>query len=370
MQNTRICHITTVHSSHDGRIFHKECKSLASAGYDVTLIAQHDKNETIESVKIIALPKHKGRFKRMLKLPLLVLIKAVKGKADVYHFHDPELIVVGLLLKFLGKKVIYDVHEDVPKQILNKTWVGSLFFRRVVAFFTHHAEQFGALFFDAIIAATPDIANKFNPSKTEIIRNLPILKIIDADTNKNCIKQKEKPIVIYAGGLTKIRGIKEIIQAMEYIGDRAELWLLGDWETDEFKKECENLEGWKSTKYFGRVPLNVVYQYMKKADIGISMLYPIKNYLTSLPVKAFEYMACSLPMIMSDFPYWQEIFGECALFADPHNPRDIAERILYLLNNPEKAQELGIKGRQLIESKYSWEAESKRLIRLYEKLLA
>lgn len=364
----KVCILTSVHPPFDGRIFHKECKSLVNAGYDVALIAQHDKNETIGGIKIVALPKPKNRRDRISKLTFKIFWRSFKQKSKIYHFHDPELIPIGIILKILGKKVIYDVHEDVPKQILNKEWVGSLFLRKIVAFFAHILEQFGALFFDKMVVATPDIANKFDHSKTEIIRNLPILKIIDT---AGCIVQaKEKPIVIYTGGLSKIRGIKEVVQAMEYVSDSAELWLLGDWETEEFRKECEGLEGWKHTKYLGRVPLKVVYQYMKKADIGTSILYPVNNYLTSLPIKAFEYMACSLPMIMSDFPYWKEMFGGCALFANPHDPRNIAESILYLLNNPDKAHELGTKGRELIETKYSWKAESKKLIHLYEKLLA
>ena len=189
------------------------------------------------------------------------------------------------------------------------------------------------------------------------------------DKTKPININKEKPIIIYAGGLTKIRGIKEIIQAMEFVGNRAELWLLGKWESEEFKKECESLKGWRYTKYLGVKPLEEVYTYMKKANIGISILYPVKNYVTSLPVKAFEYMACSLPMVMSNFPYWKEIFGKCSLFANPYDPKEIAERILYLLNNPNKAKELGNNGRRLVEEKYSWEAEQKRLLDIYERVV-
>ncbi|GAH33102.1 unnamed protein product, partial [marine sediment metagenome] len=167
----------------------------------------------------------------------------------------------------------------------------------------------------------------------------------------------------------RVRGIKEIIQAMEFVKDKAELWLLGRWENEEFKKECEGLAGWKYAKYSGFVPLREVYEYMKGADIGISILYPIKNYITSLPIKAFEYMACSLPMVMSNFPYWQETFGEFALFVNPYEPNDIADKILYLLDNPDKAKQLGDRGRDLAEEEYNWEAESKKLVELYKKLL-
>jgi len=199
-----------------------------------------------------------------------------------------------------------------------------------------------------------------------IIRNLPILKLIDNIKFER--DKRNKPGIIYAGGLTKVRGIKEIVQAMEYIGDRAELWLLGKWESEKFRSECENLEGWKYTKYIGFKNLQEVYSFTKSSDIGIINFLPIENHLKAGPNKPFEYMTCSLPIVMSNFPYWQEIFRDCALFVDPYDSKDIAEKISYLLDNPNKAKELGKNGRKLIEEKYSWKAESKKLLEMYKNL--
>jgi len=363
---SNICILTTVHPAFDVRILYKEAKSLVKAGYKVTLIAQHNKIEVVNGVKIIALPKPKNRFIRIFSLICQTLFLALRQHADVYHFHDPELIFVGVLFKLFGKKVIYDVHEDVPKQILNKDWVGNVNVRKFVAFIVNIIEQIGALLFNRIVVATPDIARKFPKEKTVILRNFPILELIDNIKPANY--KKERLIIIYAGGLTKIRGIKEIIQAMEYVEDKAELWLLGKWENEKFRKECENLKGWEYTRYLGLVSLEEIFQYMKIADIGISIFHPVKNYLTGLPVKAFEYMACSLPMIMSDFPYFQKFFRECAVFVNPFNFEDIANKILYLLDKPNGAKKMGKKGRKLIEEKYSWEAESKKLLEMYENL--
>jgi len=366
MDNKKICILTSVHPAFDVRIFHKEAKSLVKFGYNVILIAQNNRNETIDGVKIIALSKPKNRFTRIFGLTWRVFYLGLHQHADVYHFHDPELIFIGILLKLLGKKVIYDVHEDVSKQILNKDWIGNVNVRKFVAFIVNLIDHIGALLFDKIIYVVPDITEKYPKNKTIILRNFPILKLIDNTVTIDY--KKNKSIIIYAGGLTGIRGIKEIIQAMEYIGNRAEFWLLGKWESEKFKKECENLKGWKYTKYLGLVSLEEVFQYMKIADIGISTLHPVKNYLTSLPIKVFEYMACSLPMVISEFPYWKEIFVECAIFVNPYNSKDIAKKISYLLDNPDEAKELGKKGRKLIEEKYSWETESKKLLVMYKNL--
>ena len=362
----KVCILTTVHIPFDTRIFHKEAKTLVDAGYDVTLIAQHGKNEIVNGVKIIALPKPKNRFMRIFGLTWRTLFLALRQRADIFHFHDPELIFIGVLLRLLGKKVIYDVHEDVPKQILNKDWIGNNQIRKFAALIMNIVEQTGGLLFNKIVVATPDIAKRFPENKVVILRNFPILELINNTMPTNC--KKNKPVIIYTGGLTKVRGIKEIVQATEYISERAELWLLGKWESDEFRYECENLKGWKNTRYLGFIPLDEVFQYMKTADIGLCLLHPIKNYITGLPVKAFEYIACSLPMVISNFHYWQEVFEECALFAKPYDSKDIADKIIYLLDKPNEAKKLGKKGRKLIEEKYSWEVESKKLIMLYNSL--
>ena len=156
---------------------------------------------------------------------------------------------------------------------------------------------------------------------------------------------------------------------MEFVGEKAELWLLGKWESEEFKKECESLRGWKYTKYLGLKPFEEVYMCLKSADIGLHCVYRIKRYTVGLPTKAFEYLATRLPIIISDSTYWKEIFGECALFVNPYNPKEIAEKILYLLDDSDKAKKLGNNGRRLVEEKYSWEAEQKKLLDIYKRVL-
>jgi len=364
--NNKICILTTVHYVFDVRIFHKQARTLANEGYDVTLIAQYRKDEIIDGIKIIELSRPKNRLHRMFWLTWKTLILSIRQNADVYHLHDPELIFIGVLLKFFGKKVIYDVHEDVPKQILNKEWIGNVSIRKIAAFIINIIEKLGAFLFNRIVVATPDIARKFPKNKTVILRNFPILQLIDNTIPANC--KKNKPVIIYAGGLTKVRGIKEIIQSVEYMDDKAELWLLGKWESEKFKKDCENLEGWKYTKYLGFKNLEKVYSFMKFSNIGIINFLPVENNLKAGPNKIYEYMACSLPIVMSNFPYWQKIFKGYAIFTNPYDPKDIAEKISYLLDNPKEAKKMGERGKKLVEEKYSWETESKKLLEMYNNL--
>ncbi|MCK5581991.1 MAG: glycosyltransferase, partial [Candidatus Omnitrophica bacterium] len=285
---------------------------------------------------------------------------------DVYHFHDPELIPVGVVLRLLGNKVIYDVHEDVPEQIMYKKWIKGTWLKKCVASIVRIIEKTGTLAFNRIIAATPDIAKKFNSSKTVLVRNLSIVSLID-NIKPSDIKKQES-IVIYAGGLTQVRGIKELVIAVGLLKGRTKLWLLGRWESTEFQCECQQLEGWKDVNFAGEIPYGEHYSLIKLADIGMVNFLPAPNHERSEPNKLFEYMTCRLPMVVSDFAYWQEMFQECAVFADPCSPEDIADKIIYLLDNPDKAKQLGGRGRKLIDEKYSWENESKILLKTYEQL--
>ena len=203
-------------------------------------------------------------------------------------------------------------------------------------------------------------------NKFVVLRNFSIISLIDSV--KIRLGHQRNTIVIYAGGLTKIRGIREIIEAINQL-DNIEFWLLGSWENEQYERECNLSDIKNKVNYIGYVKMEEVYPYMKEADIGIANLYPEPNYLTSLPVKAFEYMACKLPIVMSNFEYWKEVFAGCAVFTDPHDPDQIAEKIRFLIDNPEESEKMAARGLALVQNKYSWETEENVLIEMYDDML-
>lgn len=362
--SVKVCHISTAHPPFDVRIFHKECVSLAKAGFDVSLVVTHDKRETVEGVKIVPLPKSSNRFHRMFIKTHFAFYRSLKTKATIFHFHDPELIGLGILLKLLGKKVVYDSHENVSSQIESKKWLGNGLARKVVKSGFRTIEKIGIWFFDSVISVTPEIVEFLSIKKGVLIRNYPIISLIDNAPKEQL--ESEKTVLIYVGGLTRIRGIKEICEAVKLLSSRAELWLVGPWESQQLEDEC--MTGNDNVKYFGVRPLAEVYPLIKSADIGFVTLYPEKNYLNSLPIKAFEYMACSKPMVMSNIPYWESMFIGSALFVNPTQPNEIAEKIEFLIDNEAIARELGEMGKKEVDTKFSWEVESQKLINLYQSL--
>jgi glycosyltransferase involved in cell wall biosynthesis len=369
----KICHISTVHYVQDDRIFYKECLSL-SKHYTVYLIAPEQKEYDLNGVHILPVPPFKNRFIRIFLGSFIALYKALfNAKAEIYHFHDPELILVGLILKLFGKKVIYDMHELVYESIADKEWL-SPFLSRLLKKTYLSLEKLAIKKFDAIILAEDGYMPYFVKNysnylpKLWLIRNYPIVELID--NSANAMKKAEDKIrLIYMGGISRQRGIKELIMSLNRTAANVELMLIGNWDSQDLKNECEALEGWRKVNYVGFVNLNEIYKYLAIADVGISLLYPIKNYQTSLPVKVFEYMTMSKPVLMSDFPLWIEKFSTNAVFANPYDEKDIADKINQLLGSESLRKELGENGRVLIDREYSWKNEAVSLIEMYQTIL-
>ncbi len=369
-----VCHLTSVHPADDIRIFIKECRTLAKAGYNVSLIAPGTKCENKEGVRIVGIsPSKGGRFFRMTVTVGRVFQAALKENAHVYHFHDPELIPVGLLLRILSKKVIYDVHEDYPLNIQSRYWL-PLWMRKPVSWLFELFENFSARYFSCIVSATPAIAKKFRSinENTVIIQNFP--RLDELSTIKNEVTWEERlDTVIYIGGIDISLGIKEIVEAIELVQRKlnTQLILAGKFSPESLIKEIQNLPGWKNVEYRGFLSHKEVIKLLKKVKAGLAVLRPEPRYLVSYATKLFEYMSLEIPVIASDFPLWRKIVegAGCGLLVDPLDPQAIAVAIVHILKHPEEAAKMGKRGRKAVEDMYNWSNEEKKLLWLYKNLL-
>ena len=358
----KVCHITTAHNSKDVRIFHKECKSLAKAGYQVTLIVINGDSFKEDGVEVIGVScKFSGRLQRFRKAAAAAYQKAIEINADIYHFHDPEFLPFAGKLQKKGKKVIYDVHEDLPRQILNKYYIPKPA-RHLIAFLVERYENRAAKKLDYIITATPFIKQRFikiNPN-TQDINNFPVLETYNGHPSF------EKNKVCYVGGISEIRGIKELVIAISKCND-IELALAGSYSPDSFRNELINTKGWEKVIEYGFSGRKTVNRIMNESFAGVVTLLPIPNYLDSLPVKMFEYMAAGISVIASGFPLWKEIVekNDCGICVNPEDPGEIAEAILFLSRNKDIAKKMGDNGRKLVNEKYNWGIEEKKLLKAY-----
>lgn len=365
----KICHLTSVHPRYDTRIFYKECVSLANANNDVVLVvADGLGDEQKNGISIIDVGKLPGRLNRILKTTRKVLAKARSLDADIYHIHDPELLPAGVKLRSMGKCVIFDAHEDVPKQILGKPYLNR-FTKTVLSFLLKVYEGWACSKMSAIIAATPYIRDKFSKINSRVIdiNNFPMvdeLAVGEIDWS-----QKEDQ-VCYVGGIAEIRGISEIVQAMEYVEGDTRLLLGGKFTSEDFQRKVSGYSGWKRTAPLGFLSREQVKDALYRSRAGLVTLHPAINYLDALPVKMFEYMAAGIPVIASNFPLWEQIVrdADCGICVDPLRPEEIASAISRLVNDSDRAAQMGMNGRKAVFDKYNWSVEEQKLLNFYSLL--
>jgi len=362
----RVAHLTSVHQYTDTRIFVKECRSLAAAGFEVHLVSPGAPDKVVDGVHLHGIEAPgRGRLSRMTRTVRLIDKKALALNAQIYHLHDPELIPLGIALKARGRKVIFDMHEDIPRQILDKQWIPAPF-RKMISTSFDGFQRLAFKFLDAVVLAESLYAGSLPKSdKYRVIRNYPLLSELDASGLDWVCKKRA---VCYVGGLTEIRGLIGMVDAVEKTD--AELLLGGKFESDSLKSRVESMPGWQSTTYMGLLDRVGVANVLSQAMAGLVVLHPVPNYMVSEPTKMFEYMSAGIPVIASDFPVWRRIVEDngCGICVDPTKPEAIASAIEWVMDHPDEARRMGQDGRRAIENKYNWELEEKKLLSLYEKL--
>ena len=366
----RVCFLTSVHGPFDVRIFHKEAQSLAKKGYSVTIVVPYGEDTLRDGIKIKAVPVPRMRPERMSLTLWRLFRSALKTNASLFHFHDPELIPVGMILKFLGKRVVYDVHEDVPADILDKSWIPPSL-RWPISRAAAWTEAFAARRFDAIVAATPAIAHTFPNTKTVTVQNFPQVNIhLEVETRSY---RDRKPLIVYAGGISKHRGAREMIEAMALLGESApaRLQLAGFFDPPESQQELASEPGWSRVDFLGWLSPPEVRELLGKSRLGLVVFHPIENHTTAQPNKLFEYMSVGLPVVASDFPLWRSIIQEtgCGILVDPIKPAAISEAIRWLLERPAEAEAMGQRGREAVRRVYNWQSEERKLVELYARLM-
>jgi len=369
----KICHLTSVHVPFDTRIFHRECKSLVEAGYEVHLIAGHDRDEIIGGIHVHAVPRITNKIERILRVPAAVYRKALAERYDLYHFHDPELIPVGLLLKARGRKVVYDVHEDYPVYFAcRETFPRTL--RKPLAWAIDRIERCTGGRFDAAVAATPTIYERFarlNPHTT-LVHNYPSLDTLSPDEPSVPWETKDDAFV-YVGSLTMDRGIREMVRAAGLIQDKvpARMILAGEFVSRSDEESIRNMPEFRFVDYLGRTTREETMRLYARAKVGVVVCHPHAHYQLAYPTKLFEYMSAGLPVIASRFPLWRNIIKEvgCGLTVDPLNPEALAEAVARLLLNRDETREMGARGKEAVIRRYNWEREKQALVHLYDQLV-
>jgi len=385
MINKKVCIFTSAHLEYDVRIFKKEIITLLNNGYTVYYLTNKENlNSNKEFIKNQEFFNHQNlsvtynssfneehRIKRFIKS--LFFFLNLPRDCSVYHFHDPDLLFTGLVLKVLGKRVIYDVHENYRDTILEKKYLPK-YSRKLLSIIISFFETFCGTFFDKIICATPYIEQSFlnaNIKRTLVINNYPFkaeFMPLEIDT---AIKEN---IIIYAGGITQPRGVSSLIDSIYLVNQSVpcKLKLAGEISPLKFEKELRALKGWKHVEYLGLIKRSELAKELNKAKVGAVLFLPEKNHINAQPNKLFEYMSASIAVIASNFPLWIDIVAKnkCGICVNPQSPEEIAKAVIQIISDDKLSKKMGENGRELIEEKYNWENEEIKLINTYSTLFS
>lgn len=366
---------SSVHPWNDVRIYYKEAQSLAKFA-DVRLIAVQNRalsqvpndRVAVEFLPVNGFQPGNGKSIILrLKRVGMVMRGVLNGKYDVFHFHDPELIPAGWLAKLRGKNAIYDIHEDYPAQILTKQWINRLL-RKPISMAFLWFEIYFAKKLSFLITAGPLLKERFekiNPM-TEVIYNYPISKELFTQTEW----RERKNEICYIGGITRIRGLLEVLKALEKIEDVV-LNLAGKYFSQEFHAELAKCKGWEKVREWGWAERKTVAQILSISKIGIVTFLPYPNHIELRATKMFEYMSAGIPVVASNFQSWRRVIEQynCGICVDPEDSDEIAQAIEFLLRNDHIAKEMGENGRKAVESLFNWENEEKKLVKVYQSIL-
>lgn len=405
----------------------KEARSLAEAGYEVTVIAW-DREGKYPAAELVqpgfsqepgpaqlqsgqrwpagafmvqrvqdVRSSYGAGLRQALRLPRFWLHawrQLNRLRPAVVHCHDFDTLPPGWLwAKIRRRPVIYDAHEyytELQRPRLTGL-AGKVLLPLIAA-----AEQLLSRSAAAVITVDERIARRYHNRRVVIIGHYPPGDFARGaarsetghsgksdgtghsgksdETGHSDVSGKAGQLV-YAGRFSTDRGLLVIAAAMQRLaaqGQRPRLRLLGAWtnqgEEAAFWQAVAGLES--QVEPVGWVQFDQVPDQLASADVALALLQPIERYTVALPVKLFEYMACALPVIISDFPANRAVVAgaDCGLLVDPSDVEAVAAAITRLLDDPAEARRLGANGRRAFETQYNWQALEQKLLALVAEM--
>ncbi len=255
-RQSRVAHLTSVHTPLDPRIVYKECVALAEAGYDVVVIAPGE-GSLPAGVRLHSVPAPRNRIERMTRTVWQVFRAALEERAEVYHFHDPELMGVGVALRLAGARVVFDVHEDIPGDIADKPWIAAPV-RRPLAYAAALFLKMLQRAYSGVVTATPAIARRFPNRHTVVVCNYPRIEEFSQERGEDF--ERRSACALYIGSITELRCIEEIVSsfASPSMDSHIRLHLAGTFESPALEQRVQQLPGWERVDYLGLRPRSEV----------------------------------------------------------------------------------------------------------------
>lgn len=372
----------------DTRVW-QEATTLAANGYTVSVICPKGKGYTqeeeflhgvhifrhdlpIEGNGAIGYAKEYGMA---LKAELRLAKKIYKTIGfDVIHGCNPpdDIYMVAKHFKKYGVKYVFDHHDICPELfeakfgkttgLLYKSqiWLERQTYKHCTfAFVTN--ESYKKIAIDR---------GKMDPKKVIVLRSGPKLERMKIQDPKPEFRRGYKYMVGYLGVIGQQEGVEYILECAKYIKARENnvFWGIvgGGPHLEALKQKAKEMGLEDCVEFTGRAPDQQMLDYLNTADVCVnSDTYNSMNDKSTMN-KILEYMALAKPIVQFELTEGHYSAQEASLYAEQNNAVDMAEKIIYLLKNPDIRKKMGEFGRRRVVNELSWEHTSKALLKGYE----
>lgn len=379
MKPRRIAIVTSIHPDFDSRIW-KHARMLAANGVGVDLICpwQVEDQQEIDGVMFHPFQKATSRVKRLFQVPARVLprLRAVLAGVDIVHFHDIDLLP-WMALVSLFKPVVYDVHENYAHEMLVREWVPAVLRRPL-----YHAVHWGQFLLAMVVrnivlvapSQKPDFSNRrFNQA---YIYNYASVALLDGVAGDHDLRPDA---VVFIGSQHINNGSLLLLDIAEKMAERlpnVKLLATDRFSSTAFRNhilsEVERRGLQNTLQLIPNVKPHELMAVLNQATIGISPNLRVPQQIMGIHTKIFEYMAASLPVVVSDLPHQVGVVNttHSGVLAQPEDINSFVDAIVSLVADRGRAMQLGKNGQQGFKDSYCYESQAQTLLAFYDQILA
>lgn len=370
----KVCHIISGYYRIDARVFQRQCKSLQKNGFEISVLTNDgNPEETIDGIKFYSCElTYNSRIKTMLNATKQFMQKAKEIDADVYQLHSPELFDLGLKLKKLGKIVVYDAHEDLPRHVQEKEWLPK-YSRKFISYFVEMYMDYVLKKYDYILTPHSHVVEslKHKVKNIDLVPNFPLVKPLNNFTFEEYSNRSN--IICYTGSVYPYSN-QELLASVLNSFENLKYDIAG-FIDEKLLVSLKNINKKDQITFHGRIPWGELPNFYQKATIGyvlydykLNLGYKLGSYGTN---KLFEYMEEGLPFICTDYILWKEICDDykCGLYVEPGNKLQLQNAIKFLINNKLEAYQMGQNGKEAVKSVFNWDIQELKYVKIFNELL-
>ncbi len=365
MSRLDILHVTSAHIVQDTRIFIKEARALADAQLKTGILGPGKAKARAQcrGIELITLRAPTTRLARFTIFALRLDKIVRKSRPKVVHIHDPDLLFLARIWKWYGIKIVYDVHEDFPKAVLSRSWLGPQWVRGLVSALIDKVEGGSVRWVDGFVLADTHLAARFHGCHSVVVRNY-------LEAEEWTVSPKPRPDgnpiqCIYVGDITAARGVFRMCDAAYAAAGQIHLNLVGP-IPDTLRAKVEEHPASPWITLYGRRNRMEVAGLLNKADVALCLPKPTPAYVDALPVKILEYLYNQLPVVATQLPRLErETFLREGLFLVPWTAPSsaVADAVFEAANSPQP----DLSG--VVHEHYNWKNEAAKLVKFYTSLL-